>query len=842
MNVEKRDGTIQPFNFAKIENVVKRVFANKQVDEEVPEKFLDQLHTEFDGIIKKHPDDYVMHIEKIQDTIRDFFIKKNKYKAVDAFIKYRAQREEIREKKSWLIKEISKKLRASNIENQNANVDEASFGGRNGEAARVVTKDYALKYCMSKKTRKNHESNYIYVHDLDSYAVGSSNCLSVPFDRLLKKGFNTRQTDVRPAKSVNTASQLVAVIFQLQSLQQFGGVSATHLDWTMVPYIRKSFEKHYIYDLIKKTPEFAELDIFNISYDDLKKWVAKKTADIFIQYGYKDEDFRFDNKENLIPDAYQSSLLDTRNEIYQAVEGMYHNLNTLQSRSGNQLPFTSINYGTCTELEGRMFTKALLEVSLHGLGKFGRTSIFPCGIFSYKKGINDKPGTPNYDLKLLALKSTSKRLYPNYGNCDWSNQKSWIKQDREMKKQYIKDLDEDTFTKLYNALKEHPELQERTGFLVKGDNIEIEEKERPEEMFSTMGCRTANGYDINVKCMIDLNVKNIIDGNYDDVDYVSGAIKDGRGNICPTTIILPELAMMAKKELADGEDLVEKFFTILNKKINEAAESLLERFQYIASQSYKAAKFMYENNTMNGYVPEEGIVSALKHGTLALGQLGLSETLYILIGQYQTTDEGMALAKRIEQLFSDKCAEYKKKYHMNYGVYYTPAENLCYTAFKKFKAKYGDVEGVTYFINDKGEKEDKLYFTNSMHVPVYEKVSPFEKIDIESQLTGYSTAGCITYIEVSHEIVHNIEALEKYVDYAMEHDIPYFAVNCPSDTCMDCGYQGAIGDKCPICGSDNIERLRRVTGYLTGDYHSAFNEGKQCEADDRVKHKKTIEL
>ena len=167
---------------------------------------------------------------------------------------------------------------------------------------------------------------------------------------------------------------------------------------------------------------------------------------------------------------------------------------------------------------------------------------------------------------------------------------------------------------------------------------------------------------------------------------------------------------------------------------------------------------------------------------------------------------------------------------------------MCFTAFKKFKAKYGDIEGVTYFINSYGEREEKLYFTNSIHVPVYEKISPFEKIDIESQLTGYSSAGCITYIEVEHEIVHNIDALEEYVDYAMEHDIPYFAVNCPSDTCKSCGYQGNIGDRCPICGSENIERLRRVTGYLTGDYHSAFNEGKQCETDDRVKHKKIVEL
>lgn len=843
MYVEKRDGMIQPFDFKKIERVVERVFSNKLVNEEVPEKFVEQLKSVFDNIINKYNDDHVMDIEDIQDTIRDFFIKKNKYKAVDAFIKVCAQRAEMREKKSWLIREITKKIHGSNVENQNANVDEASFGGRMGEAGRVVTKDYALKYCMSKKSRKNHEENINYIHDLDSYAVGMHNCLSVPFDRLLKNGFDTRQTDVRKANSVNTASQLVAVLFQLQSLQEFGGVSATHLDWSMVPYIRKSFEKHYIYEKIKRLPEFKTVDLFNISYGDLKKWVSKKTAEIFVENNFTDEDFRFDNKENLEEDVYQCSLLDTRNEIYQAVEGMYHNLNTLQSRSGNQLPFTSVNYGTCTEPEGRMFTKALLEVSLHGLGKFGTTSIFPCGIFQYKKGVNDKPGTPNYDLKRLALKSTSKRLYPNYANCDWTNQINWKKLDIDTKKRVLGEFSESEIDVLKNRIKENPELKETLNVYVdENNNLVVDEVEKPYEMFSTMGCRTANGFDVNFEHSFRNNIKKVIeDGTLYD-DMMSGCQKDGRGNICPITIILPEIAMMAKQDGGTEDEIIDRFFNILKKKISDAKDTLIDRFRYISSQSSAAAKFMYDNKTMYGYVPEEGIVSALRHGTLALGQLGVAETLYLLVGEYQIGKKGLELAKKIEQLYKDKCDEYKKEYTLNFGVYYTPAESLCFTAFKKFKAKYGDIEGVTYFINSYGEREEKMYFTNSIHVPVYEKISPFEKIDIESQLTGYSSAGCITYIEVEHEIVHNIDALEEYVDYAMEHDIPYFAVNCPSDTCKSCGYQGNIGDRCPICGSENIERLRRVTGYLTGDYHSAFNEGKQCETDDRVKHKKIVEL
>lgn len=309
-------------------------------------------------------------------------------------------------------------------------------------------------------------------------------------------------------------------------------------------------------------------------------------------------------------------------------------------------------------------------------------------------------------------------------------------------------------------------------------------------------------------------------------------MKDGRGNICPVTIILPTIAMEAL-EAADGEyeatgqaNVVENFMNLLDRMINDAKDMLLERFEWICSQDPASAKFMYENRTMLGYKPEEGIRSALKHGTIVIGQLGLAECLQILIGENQTTPRGMELAKRIEQLFKDRCAEFKQQYHLNFGVYYTPAESLCHTAMKKFKARYGEIEKIS----------DREFFTNSIHVPVWEKLSPFDKIDIESQLTGYSNAGCITYVELDASVIHNVDALEQIVDYAMDHDIPYFAVNVPSDTCFSCGYTGEINDQCPICGSKNFQQLRRVTGYLTGNYKTAFNYGKQKEVEARTRH------
>ena len=324
-------------------------------------------------------------------------------------------------------------------------------------------------------------------------------------------------------------------------------------------------------------------------------------------------------------------------------------------------------------------------------------------------------------------------------------------------------------------------------------------------------CRTANGWDING----------------------FGQLKDGRGNIAPVTIILPTLAMMAKEEAEEnGTDIIDCFMLLLDKKLHEAKDQLIERFEYICSQPMESAKFMYENNTMAGYVPEEGIRSALKHGTLAIGQLGLAETLEILIGENQTTEKGMELAKQIEQMFKDRCRLFKETYKLNFGVYFTPAENLSHTALKNFRKTYGKIPKVS----------DRDYFTNSIHVPVWEQISPFDKIDIESQLTGYSSAGCITYVELDGGMSNNLDALETLVNYAMDKAIPYFAINIPNDTCNDCGFTGEFNDVCPVCGSHNINHLRRVTGYLTGDYKTAFNWGKQKETEDRFRHSSLVEV
>ncbi len=732
--VIKRDGTKVPFDKSKIVNAIEK--AMNDSSDPVDHKLSDSIASEIAAI------DSTMDVEAIQNAVENRLMQSGYYETTRSYMNYRYLHGIARSNYKELMDAVEEKLLGKKIDNQNANVDEASFGGRIGEMSRVVSKRYALDYCMSKMARENHENNEIYIHDLDSYAVGMHNCLSIPFDDLLANGFNTRQTDVRPAQSISTAFQLVAVIFQIQSLQQFGGVSATHLDWTMVPYVRKSFSKHFKDGIKYLQPEDDPNRVpKELSFNDLEANDPRNAK------------------------VYRYAMDMTKRELNQAVEGMYHNLNTLQSRSGNQLPFTSINYGTCTLPEGRMVIEALLNASIKGIGKLHRTSIFPCGIFQMAKGINRSPSDPNYDLYQLALRSTAQRLYPNYANVDWSGNEGYDK----------------------NNVKTY---------------------------FSTMGCRTANGWDVN---------------GFEQ-------LKDGRGNICPVTIILPTLAMEAKEytiKNATGEDLegqtVAKFMSILDQKLHQAKDMLIERFEWICSQSPESAKFMWENGTMAGYDGKD-IRSALKHGTLAVGLLGMAETLQILIGEDQTCDNGLELAKKICQLYKDRCNEFKHKYSLNFGVYFTPAENLCFTAMQRFKAKYGDIKDVS----------DKEFFTNSVHVPVWREVTPFEKIDIESQLDGYSSAGCIAYVELDSTVKNNLGALETIVNYAMDHDIPYFAVNVPNDTCMECGYCDEIGDTCPECGSHNIRRLRRVTGYLTGDYTTAFNLGKQQEVELRVKHNRVI--
>lgn len=1027
MKVKKRDGRIVLFDKDRILGSIKKAFKASSVNP--PEDTI--IYQVIDKESQGNPS-FQLSVEEIQDRIINW-LKANNYSTVATnYETYREEHRLLREHKDWFSKQIGSKLLATDVENSNANMDENSFGGRMGEAASVTSKEYALNFCMSRMARDNHLNNEIYIHDLSSYAVGSPNCLSLPLAKLLAGDVHTGQTDIRPANSLSTALQLLAVYFQIQSLQQFGGVAATSLDWDLVPYVRKSFYKHWRAGF---------------------KWLENKEEPLLEG---KPEDRSIESGQyKAYPKVYEYAREMLEKEAKQSVEALIHNLNSLQSRSGNQLPFSSINLGTCTLPEGRLVIKAVLKGTMNGTGKYHKTPIFPCLIFKVKSGVNKEPNTPNYDMFKLALQCTSKRMYPNYANCDWSvnngydqndphqevatmgclagHEHLYVKIDGKiydvsiedfyygMKAGHLKNFRPAAvfFKKERKAVQGNKHLQEKSditpgagvysitykpldisyigsssnvcrrwaehkcsihlsGGLDAGPtfgdtdvtNYEFKVLEYTSDYKAAEKTYIESNVTINYKgasgryykdvrsvklvtsrptwkitpgkqSLINLEDRDIkvldIDNNWVKVKHVFkndkfsspymmhiyykefdkkhcisatedhpffngkdftkamdlkvgdslyradglempitaigyhrervasydigtesgtfvgsdikmhncrtyngydinglGYLKDGRGNICPVTIILPTIAMEAKTKAEDlyrgalTEDLLlTVFFDLLTKKLEEAKDMLIERFEYICSQPKKSARFCYENDIYARLPEDSSVRDILRHGTLALGSLGLAETLQLLIGKDHTTEAGMDLAKKIYALYKHKCAEYKTFYHLNFGVYYSPAESLCWTAMKAFKEKYGVIPNVS----------DREYFTNSMHVPVWREMSPFTKIDIESQLTGYSSAGCITYVELSSGVQHNLEALEQLVLYAMNKDIPYFAINIPIDDCQDCGASGEFGETCPECGSTNIKRLRRVTGYLSTDYRR-FNLGKQAEVEQRIKHLK----
>lgn len=452
MKVKKRDGKVQGFDLNKPIRALERVYQNglkREVPDGLVAKFTEAMRSYQENLTQS---DEPVDIEKIQDFLRDFLIDQGEIDAAESFIIYRQERSDYREANTKLAKNVATKLFAKNVVNQNANLDENSFSGRVSEAASEVCKDYALKNNMSKMARKNHEGNIVYQHDLDRFTIGQHNCLTDPIDPLLGHGIVLKQCDIRPAGSLSTAFQLIAVNFQVQSLEQFGGISASHLDWTMVPYFRKSFFKHY--KNVANTIPFMKWTVPDIDKEKIKHISIESEL-------YKGHGLVRMLKTMVWKRAYALTLA----ELAQAIEGLFHNLCSLQSRGGGQLPFSSINYGTCTLPEGRAIIKALIQGTMNGTGKYHRTAIFPCCIFQYSKeihGTKENPG-PNYDLFRFALKSTTQRDYPNYTNVDWSVNLKGNEYDRAQKSEALQKLmneSKEDYKKMALWLEKNPDYQD----------------------------------------------------------------------------------------------------------------------------------------------------------------------------------------------------------------------------------------------------------------------------------------------------------------------------------------------------------------------------------------------
>lgn len=730
--IVKRDGRVVPFDTLKIRDAVLKAMAETEAGPD------NRLAT--DIAVQIAQIETQLSVEEIQDIVEEKLMESNRKDAARKYIIYRNERTKARERESDLMKKIKEKVTASNVENANANVDERSFGGRKAEAAAIIQKEIALDELMSRDISEAHRDCLIYQHDLDSFAIGMHNCLFCDVGYLFDHGFSTRNGDVRPPNSYSTACQQLAVILQCQSQIQYGGVASLHVDMDLAPFVKKSFVKFYI-DGMKYIERCTQADI-----DTFSDWFKQNEFSITDPWLSEDRPAVY---------AYAMDLLER--EGRQASQALFHNLNTLESRAGSQVPFSSVDLGRDTSPEGRLVTKWLLEASIDGIGKHHLTSIFPISIMCYKKGVNADPGDPNYDLKQLAIQSLAKRIYPNFANGDWSEAH--------------------------------------------------EDPNDPDTIFGTMGCRTLIGYD----------------------RHGFGYSRVGRGNNVPITIILPKLGIeygiaLGKRETAD----LDGFWNAFEDTLKLVERALVQRFWHMAKQSPKAAPFMYQNHTIRGFEDgDSNVYNALKHGTLAIGYLGISEMCYALFGKTHAQDsEVHAFALKVVARIAEYAKQAAERNDLNFSCYASPAENLCHTALANLRAQYGVIPGVT----------DKEYLTNSHHVDVSEQVGIYDKLRIEAPFCKYPSGGCITYIECEASFMQNTKAVEHLIDYAFQElDIPYLAINFPIDSCLDCGYQGEFNNNCPECGSPNIQQLRRVTGYLTTDYRN-FNAGKLAETEARVKH------
>lgn len=736
MKVIKRDGRVVEFDKSKITNAVLKAY--QEVDGEIKEQSVLDAENITGHICKRLHDE--SSVEEIQDMVEKELMKSSRKDVAKAYVIYRNDRTRIRERNSKLVKVVMDRVRSSVDNHSNANVDEKSFSGREKEASADVGKTIALDFGgLSDEVAQAHKEMLIYQHDLEKAIYGIHNCLNLNFKEIFTYGFTTRNGDVRPPKSYSTACQLYAVAFQCQSQVQFGGVGSIHTDIDLAPFVKMSFYKHYA-DGCKY--------IGNLDNDNLEKVITyAKNNSLSID----DEYFKQDRK------IYEYAMDMLEKEGLQSTQALYHNLNTLESRQGSQVPFTSINLGRDTTPEGRLVSKWVMLSSIDGIGKHHLTSIFPISIFQYKQGVNANPTDKNYDIKQLALKSMSKRIYPNWCNCDWSQAH--------------------------------------------------EDENNPDTFFATMGCRTMVGYDRNGL----------------------GYIRQGRGNNTPNTIILPKLGIefgicLGKRETPDIDGFLKAFEETL--KLTE--KGLLERFAIMVEQSPKSAPFMYNNNTIqDARLCKDDVFDSLKHNTLAIGYIGIAEMCQALFGKNHVHDKDVhEFAVSVVKRIYDFALEASERNNLNFSCYATPAEGLCRTALQALRKQYGVIENVT----------SHEYLTNSHHVPVWENVSIHDKLKCEAPFCKYPTGGNITYIELDSTFVQNTKAVEDIIDYAFkELDIPYLAFNFPIDSCIDCGYQGEFNDKCPECGSTNIQQLRRVTGYLSTDYRN-FNDGKRAEVKERIKH------
>lgn len=779
--VKKRDGRIIPFNEDRITRAIFLAASNvAEKEHKVPDyKLSEQLTQEVVKLLNSKFSNLLPGVEDVQNAVIKVLIETGHAKTSEEYIIYRTERNRIRNSKTRLMKAIEEitfeDANDADIKRENANINGNTAMGTMLQYGSTVSKEFCKTHLLKPEHSFAHDNGDIHIHDMDFLNMGTLTCCQIDLEKLFKDGFSTGHGFLREPNDIISYAALAAIAIQSDQNDQHGGQSIPFFDYGLAQGVYKTFKKFYISNLSKALKLFKGLD----NNDEIKSIVYKTEEETNTKVGITKneiyllkESSELKEKFNLDDDfvkmiqnfAFDEAYKETDRRTYQAMEAFIHNLNTMHSRAGAQVPFSSINFGTDTTQEGRMVTKNVLLSLEKGLGN-GETAIFPILIFKVKEGISLNPGDPNYDLFKLSCRVSAKRLFPNF------------------------------------------------SFLDAPFNAQYYKEGHPETEATYMGCRTR------------------VIGNVCGEEIVTG-----RGNLSFTTINLPRLGI--KHGVASNEKVnLEEFFEDLDEKIDLVIEQLLERMEIQGNKKMKNFPFLMGQGVWQGsdnLGPEDSLKEVIKQGTLTVGFIGLAECLIGLIGKHHgESEEAQTLGLKIISHMRERMEQASDKYKLNFSLMATPAEGLSGRFTSIDEKMYGQIKGIT----------DKEYYTNSFHIPVYHNIRAFDKIRLEAPYHELTNAGHITYIELDGNPSDNLEAFETIIKAMKEQGIGYGSVNHPVDRDPICGFSGVIDSNvCPICGRDEnesdikFERIRRITGYLVGTV-DRFNNAKQAEVRDRIKHK-----
>lgn len=731
--VIKRDGRVVGYNEEKIKAAIRKAMLQTELgeDEALIQKIADRI-----GITGKEQ----MSVEEIQDCVEFELMKSPRKEVAKRYIAYRDKRSIARRAKTRdMFLEIIE-AKNNDITRENANMNTDSPAGMMMKFASETTKPFVDDYLLSDEARDAIKNGYLHIHDKDYYPTKSLTCVQHPLDRILVSGFIAGHGESRPAKRIETASIIGCISMETAQNEMHGGQAIPAFDFYLAPYVRSS----YIEEL-----KCAE----QLSGEDYSALYNEEIAD-FIKRPL----------EGLcgVERAKQHAINRTVSRVHQAMEAFIHNMNTIHSRGGNQVVFSSINYGTDTSAEGRCIIRELLQSTYEGVGN-GATAIFPIQIWKKKRGVNYLPKDRNYDLYQQACKVTARRFFPNFVNLDAS----------------------------FNY----------------HEKWDAKDPRRFEYEVATMGCRTR-----------------VFENRYGEKTSI------GRGNISFSTINIVRLAIECMP-IVDTRERIERFFSKLDEILEITARQLNDRFNFQKTALAKQFPLLMSRlwNGSENLKPNDTIESVINQGTLGIGFIGLAECLVALTGKHHgESEDSQKLGLRIVSHMRSRANEFSERYSHNFSILATPAEGLSGKFTTKDRKTFGVLPGIT----------DKIYYTNSNHVPVYYHCSPRKKAQIEAPYHELTRGGHIFYVEIDGDATHNPKAIEDIVALMDQHDMGYCSVNHNRNRCMDCGYEDAQDslETCPKCGSQNIDKLQRITGYLVGTT-DRWNKAKLAELNDRVVHK-----